>query len=337
MLKGKKEDEFFPVSYDHIALSTGRQVDFLFRCCVALPYHIVLSLSRRLCGAIAIALYIYLSMGDCRPNPYSLLVFYIFGTLLLQLLVLTVEWCMFIVSKTGGIMEVHLRRSLIGWLVVRFVLVWVEAGMSVVGGTTAWHSELTRNGPCIEAGVYGCVFGFTVVSCLAVVVACVCFGVLIDPLSCYSPATITHVEDLSVDEAIPDISNGEGYNLEARVLKVKRSLRHLGAKKKEYVVDDKGKKLYNPKTKHLWQKSLNKIKCTCCKEEGHDHQSTMESIAGDLAILFDGEGYVASDLVAALVLTMEEQQPYYDCLIKSLREVKPLLDMPNACVCGRGH
>ena len=283
--------------------------------------HIIHSLSSRLCGAIAIALYIYLALGDCRPNPYGLLIFYIFGTLLLQLLVLTVEWCMFFVSKTGGIMETHLRQSLIVWLIVRFVFVWVEAGMSVVGGVTTWHSEMTRNEACIEAGVYGCVFGFTVVSWLAVGVACVSFGALIDPCSFYSPATITHVEDLAVDDAIPDILSGKGYNLEAKVLKVKRSLRHLGAKKKEYVVDDSGKKLYNPKTKHLWQKSLNQIKCTCCKEEGHEHQSTMESIAGDLAILFDGEGYVPSDLVAALILTMEEQQPYYSCLAKSLRKV----------------
>ena len=229
---------------------------------------------------------------------------------------------MFIVSKTGGIMQTHLRKSLIGWLIVRFVFVWVEAGMSVVGGVTAWNSKMAYNEACIEAGVYGCVLGFTVVSWLAVCVASLCFGILIDPFSCYSPATITHVEDLTVDEeTIPDILNGEGYNLQARVLKTKRSLPHLGAKKKEHVVDEKGKKLYNPKTKHLWQKSLNKIKCTCCKEEGHEHQSTMESIAQDLSILFDGEGYVPSDLVAALVLTMEEQQPLYDCLIKSLRKV----------------
>ena len=288
-------------------------------CRWSIPVH-VLSPSCRLCGAVALALFAYLAMGDCRPNPYALFIFYIFGSLLLQLLVLTVEWCMFMVSKTGGIMQMHLRRSLIGWLVVRFVLVLVEAAMSVVGGYTAW-SEETLNEACIESGVHFGIIAFTVVTWVAVIVACVCFGVLLDPFSCYSPAVITHVEEFLAEDTVPDISNGEGYNLEAKVLKVKRSIHHLGAKKKEVVVNESGKSLYNPKTKHLWQKSLNKVKCTCFKQEGHEHQSTMENIAQDLAILFDGEGYVASDLVAALVLTMEEQQPYYDCLAKSLRMV----------------
>lgn len=293
----------------------------MFQC--SLLFHAP-SPSCRLCGAVALALFVYLAMGDCRPNPYGLFIFYIFGSLLLQLLVLTVEWCMFVISKTGGIMQMHLRRSLIGWLVIRFVLVLVEAGMSVVGGYTAW-SEVTLNEPCFRNGVHFAIIAFTVVTWVAVIVACVCFGMLLDPFSCYSPATITHVEDLMADDDIPDIANGEGYNLEARVLKVKRSVRHLGAKKKEYVVNESGKKLYNPNTKHLWTKSLNKVKCSCCKQEGHEHQSTMETIAQDLAILFDGESYVVSDLVAALVLTMEEQQPYYDCLTKSLRKVSCMI------------
>ena len=243
----------------------------------------------------------------CIPEPYALFIFFIFGGIVLQLLILTAEWGILIVSKSGAIVknEGPKKRNL-GLTVsitARSLLAMVEVPFIVIGWFVV--SKVFDDAEC-TSGVQAGIVVLALMFQISALVQAVYFLVMWDPVGCYSSGFISHT--IARDAMGDDMPEGLA---EAQYVTVyRRTWRTLWLKKTEMVVDQSQKSVYNAKA-DVWLLRLRAIAdFTCIKQL--EVESTLKAIAKDLCILFHSDKFggalTPSDIAAALLLVKTKQK-----------------------------
>jgi hypothetical protein len=257
-----------------------------------------------LTGGIGIAMYVGIKLDVCQPNILGILIAFLFGAILTSLLLLTIDCNLLAVSARGNIMAVHYREPTVHVMIgLQLLLSLMEIGVSVLGGVSAWHPDVTNNITCaIDTNVMKVVSAYVIIMWILLTGKAFYFLILFDPFNCCAFHPASYVDDSDDEEDAPKYE---------RVVISKRSWRHLGVKKTEAKVDSSKKKLYNKHTAKFWGRTLTRLtrKCCACRKQ-REESSVLDLIAKDLAILFceKTSGLVLSDVAAALVLAKKEQQ-----------------------------
>ena len=262
---------------------------------------------------------------ECSPDPYALFVFFVFGTIVLLLLILTTEWGKFVVSRNGAIVKNRgpEKRDLgiSVALTARALLGVVEIAFNVIGWFVV--SKVINDNKC-PSEVQGSTVAIAVMLLISALIWAANFVIIWDPVGCYSKGFIAHMT----------LSDGRGDNTaeghaEAQYVSVhRRTWRTLWLKEEELVVDESQKSLYNTSAS-VWLLRLKAITGFTFLRQ-FELESSLSAIAKDLAVLFDSNtfgGLTPSDIAAALFLVKSKQTVAGD------KWLKHMLQVCAGCVC----
>ena len=263
----------------------------------------------------------------CSPDPYALFVFFVFGTFVLHLLILITEWGKLIVSKNGAIVKNNgPKKRNLGVsvsLTARALLGVVEVALVVIGWFVV--SKTFKDSRCTSGVRVGTVV-LAVMLLIDALLWVVRFLIIWDPVGCYSTGFISHV----IATKGKDGNTAEGLAEEQYVTVYRRTWRTLWLKKKEMVVPNSQKSLYNASA-NVWLLRLRAITGFTCLRQ-FELESTLTSIAKDLSVLFDDsgslDGLTLTDIAAALLLVKTRQKT------AGARSLKFILQV-CVCVCVR--
>ena len=200
------------------------------------------------------------------------------------------------------------------FLVLRFfILVFLETGVSVLGGFTSWPIPATFEANCEPSNIRDVVAAYTIALFSLIVLKGAFFISLLNPCNCLEPQLISYVKDENKDISQPNYEDVVSY---------KRPLKYLGTKRVEVTCKANSKPLYNAKFAKVMQytlRNLNRAFCICY----HDDHSAFNDIAKNIAILFKSteNDYTISDMVAALLLASEEQKEKFSIYQYSIKQV----------------
>ena len=256
---------------------------------------------------------------ECSPDPYALFIFFVFGTIVLLLLILTTEWGKFVVSRNGAIVKNRgpEKRNLgiSVTLTARALLGVVEIAFNVIGWFVV--SKVINDNKC-PSEVRGSTVAIAVMLLISALIWAANFVIIWDPVGCYSKGFIAHMT----------LSDGRGDNTaegraEAQYVSVhRRTWRTLWLKEEELVVDESQKSLYNTSAS-VWLLRLKAITGFTFLRQ-FELESSLSAIAKDLAVLFDSNtfgGLTPSDIAAALLLVKFKQTVAGDKWLKHMLQV----------------
>lgn len=255
----------------------------------------------------------------CTPDPYALFVFFIFGGIVLNLLILTTEWGKFIVSKNGAIMKDdgpgkrNLGVSVV--LSTRAVLGIVELGFVVIGWFVV--SEVMNESKCTSE-VQGGTVVLTLMLLVSALVWAANFLIIWDPVGCYSKGFIAYMTSSENDD-----DTAEGLAEAQYVTVYRRNWRSLWLKKKKMEVRSSQKSLYNTSAS-VWLLRLRAITGFTCLRQ-FELESALNAIAKDLAVLFNSgsfAGLTPTDIAAALLLVKTKQRVAGESLLNYMLHVR---------------
>ena len=278
--------------------------------------------------ALAILFGLYRSEA-CTPDPYALFIFFIFGGIVLNLLILTTEWGKFIVSKNGAIMKDdgpgkrNLGVSVV--LSARAVLGIVELVFVVIGWFVV--SEVMNESKCTSE-VQGGTVVLTLMLLISALVWAANFLIIWDPVGCYSKGFIAYMTSSENDD-----DTAEGLAEAQYVTVYRRNWRSLWLKKKKMKVRSSQKSLYNASAS-VWLLRLRAITGFTCLRQ-FELESALNAIAKDLAVLFDSgsfAGLTPTDIAAALLLVKTKQRVAGESLLNYMLHVR-MCAFVCVCVC----
>ena len=278
--------------------------------------------------AVAILFGLYRSEA-CTPDPYALFIFFIFGGIVLNLLILTTEWGKFIVSKNGAIMKDdgpgkrNLGVSVV--LSARAVLGIVELVFVVIGWFVV--SEVMNESKCTSE-VQGGTVVLTLMLLISALVWAANFLIIWDPVGCYSKGFIAYMTSSENDD-----DTAEGLAEAQYVTVYRRNWRSLWLKKKKMKVRSSQKSLYNASAS-VWLLRLRAITGFTCLRQ-FELESALNAIAKDLAVLFDSgsfAGLTPTDIAAALLLVKTKQRVAGESLLNYMLHVR-MCAFVCVCVC----
>lgn len=278
--------------------------------------------------ALAILFGLYRSEA-CTPDPYALFIFFIFGGIVLNLLILTTEWGKFIVSKNGAIMKNdgpgkrNLGVSVV--LSARAVLGIVELVFVVIGWFVV--SEVMNESKCTSE-VQGGTVVLTLMLLISALVWAANFLIIWDPVGCYSKGFIAYMTSSENDD-----DTAEGLAEAQYVTVYRRNWRSLWLKKKKMKVRSSQKSLYNASAS-VWLLRLRAITGFTCLRQ-FELESALNAIAKDLAVLFDSgsfAGLTPTDIAAALLLVKTKQRVAGESLLNYMLHVR-MCAFVCVCVC----
>ena len=256
---------------------------------------------------------------ECSPDPYALFIFFLFGAIVLLLLILTTEWGKFVVSKNGAIVKNRgpEKRDLgiSVTLTARALLGVVELAFNVIGWFVV--SKVINDSKC-PSEVQGSTVAIAVMLLISALIWIANFVIIWDPVGCYSKGFIAYMSS----------SDGKGDNTaegcaEAQCVTVhRRTWKTLWLKEEELVVDESQKSLYNTNSS-VWLLRLKAITGFTFLRQ-FELESALSSIAKDLAVLFDSNvfgGLTPSDIAAALLLVKLKQTVAGDKWLKHMIQV----------------
>ena len=204
-----------------IALSTH---NFRFRVTSASPFS-----SCRLLATLGVTVYIGAKLDQCHPTTLGFLIAFLFGTILVNLLLLTTDCNLLAVSAKGSIMGVRSREPIAHVFIgLQLILTLGEVGVSILGAISAWHPAVANNLDCVASNVQATLVGFTITTWILLVAKLVHFAILFDPFLCFSWNPASYVDDSDDEEEEPKYES---------VVIHKRSWKHLGTRKTAVKVD----------------------------------------------------------------------------------------------------